>query len=350
MKKIFLFSIPMSICNFRCSYCYLAQRPEHFEGVMPEFKYTPEEFGRAMSMERVGGSAFGNFTATGETLLTKNLDKYIKAFVEQGHYAEIVTNLSITQKINEILEWDKELLKRVEFKCSFHYRELKNRGLLETYAQNVNNIWKAGASANIEITPSDEDIPLIDEIKEFSMKHFKALPHLTIARDDTTEGMGYLTKLPIDEYDKIWGQFDSEFWRFKKTIFGVKQTGYCYAGEWSCYVNLTTGVARQCYCGVELGDIFAHPEEAIPEKAIGLCQAPHCFNGHMLLAAGLIPEQSKVCYGNIRNRKMTDGNEWLKPELLEVFNERVYEQNKRCSMVAEQFKLIKRKIRGKLKV
>lgn len=33
MKKILLFKIPMSICDFRCHYCYIAQRPVHFQGV-----------------------------------------------------------------------------------------------------------------------------------------------------------------------------------------------------------------------------------------------------------------------------------------------------------------------------
>ena len=31
----------MSICNFRCHYCYIAQRPVHFQGIQPEMEYTP---------------------------------------------------------------------------------------------------------------------------------------------------------------------------------------------------------------------------------------------------------------------------------------------------------------------
>ncbi len=344
MKKMFLFSIPMSICNFRCSYCYLAQRPVHYEGVMPEYKYSPEQFGKAMSIERVGGPAYGNFTATGETLLMKDISKYIKAFVEQGHYAEIVTNLTATPIINEILSWEKDLRNCVEFKCSFHYLELKKKNLLDTFANNVHNIWAAGASANIEMTPSDDVIPYIDEIKEFCMKEFKALPHLTIARDDRTAGIDYLTSLDMDEYDRIWGEFSSDFWRFKKSIFGVKQKGFCYAGAWSYYIDLTTGEARQCYCGEKLGDIFEKPNEKLPEKPIGRCELPHCFNGHMLMAAGLIPNSSTVHYGDIRNRKMIDGNEWLRPDLLKVFNERLFETNDKLSTAEEKRILLVRDV------
>ena len=159
----------MSICNFRCHYCYLAQREEHYQGVQPQMRFTPEEVARAMRQERTGGPCFMNFCADGETLLTKDIDLYIKALVQEGHYAEIVTNLSVNKMLEKILTWDKELLSRVEFKCSFHYLELKKKGLLQRFADNVKKIWENGASANIEVTPTDELIPYIDELKTFSM-------------------------------------------------------------------------------------------------------------------------------------------------------------------------------------
>lgn len=347
MKTIFLFAIPMSVCNFRCSYCYLAQRPVHYEGIHPPFEYTPEEVGRALSMERVGGVAFGNFCANGETLLTKNIDLYVKAFVEQGHYAEIVTNLTITPVINKILSWDKELLKRVEFKCSFHYVELKKKNLLDVFAKNVKAIWEAGASANIEITPADEMIPYIDEIKKFSMENFGALPHLTIARDDRTEGIQRLTALSEVEYKKIWGQFHSEFWEFKNKIFGKYQSDFCYAGMWSAYVDLTTGKMRQCYCGEELGNLFENPDKPISKRPIGKCGMAHCFNGHMMLAAGLVPQIAKrenARYGNLRNRIKADGSNWLQPELLDAFNGRVNEANLELSMFNQKMHIVRQDV------
>lgn len=349
MKKVFLFTIPMSICNFRCSYCFLAQRPVHYEGIMPEYKYSPEEFAKAMSIKRVGGPAYGNFTASGETLLMKDLSKYINAFVEQGHYAEVVTNLTVTNVIDDILSWEKELLKRVEFKCSFHYLELKKKGLLDRFADNVHKIWSAGASANIEITPSDELIPYIDEVKAFCMKNFYALPHLTIARDDRTREIDYLTELDMEEYDRTWRQFDSDFWKFKKSIFKVKQTGFCYAGAWSYYVDLTTGEARQCYCGKGLGNIFENPDKELPEKPIGRCRLSHCYNGHSLLTLGLIPNLTDVHYGDIRNRKMVNGEMWLKKDLLSFFNERLFETNEQLSRNRERIIFVERDIESILR-
>ena len=166
IKKLILFRIPMSICNFRCHYCYLAQRDEHYQGIQPEMKFTPEQVRKAMSKERLGGPAYMNFCADGETLLVTNLDQYVKELVEEGHYAEIVSNMTINPMLDKILAWDRALLSHIEFKCSFHYLELKKKNLLNRFAENVNRAWEAGASVNIEVTPSDELIPYITKNKK----------------------------------------------------------------------------------------------------------------------------------------------------------------------------------------
>ena len=341
MKRVLLFTIPMSICNFRCHYCYLAQRDKHYEGIQPQMKYTPKQVALAMSQNRIGGPCFMNFCADGETLLTKDIDLYIKALVEEGHYAEIVTNLTVNHMLEKILAWEKELLQRVEFKCSFHYLELKKKGLLQRFADNVKKVWDCGASANIEITPTDELIPYIEEVKEFCMKNFGALPQLSIARDDKTRGIDYLTELSMEEYDKIWGLFNSNFWNFKKKLFGVKRTEFCYAGAWSFFIDLSTGSCRQCYCGINLGDVFAHPEEPLPSMPIGRCQVAHCYNGHALLSAGLIPQMKTPGYGDLRNRIREDGTEWLQEGLKNFFNTKLIDSNKEMGCISQRLFLIR---------
>jgi len=331
IKKVFLFAIPVSICNFRCHYCYLAQRDESFQGLHPEMKYSPEKFGHAMNANRVGGTAYANFCADGETLLVRDIDLYVKAFIQQGHYAEVVSNMSVTTVIDKFLSWDKDLLSHLEFKCSFHYLELKKKGLLDTFAANVKRVWDAGASATIEITPSDELVPYIDEVIAFSMENFGALPHLTIARNDRTSTIDYLTNLDMDEYARVWSQFRSDFWEYKRTIFGVKQKDFCYAGAWSLHINLCTGDARSCYHSASLGDVFADPSKPFPTEAVGACPIAHCYNGHALLTLGLIPHSTNVRYGNIRNRIRTDGGEWLHPVLKSFFNTQLIETNRRYS-------------------
>lgn len=349
MKKVILFAIPASICNFRCHYCYLGQRAESFRGIQPEMKYSPEHFARAMSASRIGGVAYGNFTADGETLLVKNIDLYVRAFLEQGHYAEVVTNLTVTKVLEKFLQWDSRLLKRLEFKCSFHYLELKKKGLLETFAENVNKIWEAGASANIEITPNDELVPYIEEVKAFSLKHFGALPHISIARDDRVSSIDYLTKLPMSDYNQIWSQFDSDFWKFKKTIFGKKQEDFCYAGRWSVVVNLCSGEASACYGHKPLGNVLEDPRQPFPGEPIGKCPIAHCYNGHMLLTLGLIPGAAGVRYGDIRDRTKNDGTHWLQPELKSFFNTTLEESNKTFGGLKKKVYISKQNIKSRIK-
>lgn len=341
VKKVLLFRIPMSICNLRCHYCYLSQRESSFEGIQPEMRYTPEQVARALTVERIGGVAYMNFCADGETLLMKDIDLYIKALVEEGHYAEIVTNLTITPVLEKILSWDRKLLERVEFKCSFHYLELKKKNLLDRFSENVNKIWKAGSSANIEITPSDELIPYINELKEFSIKKFGALPQLTIARDDRTSEIKKLTNLSEEEYEQTWGQFDSDFWKFKMSIFGKRQTEFCYAGAWSLYIDLTTGEASQCYCGYSIGDIFKNPDKKLPWEPIGHCPITHCYNGHALMTLGLIPDCTTVGYGDIRDRERIDGEHWLNSDLKGFFNTKLNNSNPELSLEQKKKELVR---------
>lgn len=336
VKKIILFRIPMSICNFRCHYCYLSQRPMHFQGIQPEMKFTPEQVGYAMRQERIGGPAFFNFCADGETLLVRDIEKYVRAVLEQGHYVEFVTNCTVTSVLDKFLQFPKDLLKRLEFKCSFHYLELKRKGWLELFANNVRKIWDAGASANIEITPSDELIPFIEDVMQFSMAKFGAYPHLTIARNDTTNGIDYLTNLSMEEYNRTWSRFGSDFWNFKKTIFGNKQKQFCYAGEWGLYIDLTTGDTTRCYTGGSIGNSFLTPDAPLPSSPIGKCPLAHCYNGHALLTLGYIPRLTNVGYGDIRDRKRADGSHWLQPELKAFFNTKLEQSNDELPILTRQ--------------
>jgi len=355
MKRIVLCAVPTSICNLRCRYCYLTHREECYQGEQANIQYSPEYIAKALSKERLGGVCYFNFCADGETLLTKNIDKYIYEIVKEGHYVEIVTNMTVTPMLDKILNWEKELLERVTFKCSFHYLQLVEKNLLETFAENVNKVWKSGCSANIEITPDDELIPYIDKVKAFSLKHFGALPHLSIARDDKNKH-DFLTSLSENEYKKIWSQFDSDFWNFKIGIFNQRRNEYCYAGVWSLYINFATGSTTQCYSSRYEHNIYKDITKPIKFKAIGKCLETHCYNGHMLLTLGCIPGFTDVCYGNIRDRVRADGSHWIQPKMLAFLNSKCEESNKVFSTTKKQKNKIeiriaslKNKIKHKLK-
>lgn len=327
MKKVILFAIPLSVCNLHCHYCYLSQRSSSFEGVIPEMKYSPEQVAYAMREERIGGGSYFNLCADGETLLVPNLARYVELLAREGHYLEIVSNMVLTKKLEPLLDLGSDVLSHVEFKCSLHYLELEKKGLLKRFADNVNAAWAAGASCNVEITPSDKLVPLIPEVKKYCMDNFGALAHLTIARNDASSEIERLTNLPSDEYYAAWNQFDSSFFDFKNTIFGVKQTGFCEAGAWMYYVDMSTGEARQCYKGCSVGNVFANPDEPLPNKPIGRCHEPQCYNGHLLMTSGLINGATKIGYGDIRDRVREDGTHWLRPEIKAFFNTKLGDSN-----------------------
>ena len=241
----------------------------------------------------------------------------------------------LTKKLVPLLELGPEILSHVEFKCSLHYLELEKKGLLGRFADNVKAAWAAGASCNIEITPTDELVSEIPAVKAYCMENFGALAHLTIARNDATQEIERLTKLDSEDYYAAWGQFDSSFFRFKDSIFGVKQKGFCEAGAWMYFVKMDTGIAHQCYIGRNLGNVFENPDEPLPEKPIGTCLQPHCYNGHMLLTAGLIDGLTDVGYGDIRDRERADGTHWLRPELKDFFNSKLGDSNEKSSALSK---------------
>ena len=322
INKIILLLVPMSICNLRCQYCYLTHRDKYFENKQFKSEFSPEHVRKALSKKRLGGVAYINVCAEGETLLADNIVEYIRQLLEEGHYIEVITNLTITSKLDEILQFDKELLKKIEFKCSFHYLELKERKLLETFTDNVHKIWSRGSSATIEIMSSDEYIPYIEEIKKFCLKNFGALPHVSIARNDASKDRGYLTKLSKEEYEKVWSSFESELWEFKNSIFNKRITDFCYAGEVSLFVDLETGITKQCYRSNFIQNIFEDIEQPIIFKPIGECLQTHCYNGHAFLTMGCVKNFTSINYADLRNRRAKHGN-WLSQDLREFFTTKI---------------------------
>lgn len=344
MKRLIVVAVRSSICNFRCHYCYLNQKPVWFQNKQIEYTYSPEHVRKCLSKKRLGGECLFNFCADGETLLAKDITKYVKEILLEGHYVEFVTNLSITNVLNEMLSWDISLLERLEFKCSFHYLQLKEKKLLNVFADNVHRIWERGASACIEITPDDELIPYIDEVKEFSLKQFGALPHLSIARNDKKKH-DFLTQLSLDEYRKTWSVFDSDFWKFKMEIVNKKINSYCFAGRRSVYIDLATGSTTQCYRSRYNFNIFENPNDNIQFCSIGKCIDSYCYNGHAFLTCGVVPSFLAPGYGDIRNRvNFNSGQMWINNKMLTFMNTKIYNEYSNAETI-EDIKKDKHKMR-----
>ncbi|MCH5186970.1 MAG: radical SAM protein [Oscillospiraceae bacterium] len=325
-KKLIAVNVPIQACNLKCHYCYISQLNE-WERNNSECKLQPELIGQALSSERLGGPCIINLTGKGETLIPKEMTNIIGILLKQGHYLEVVTNGTLTNRFQEIAQLPVEYLSRLEFKFSFHYLELKERQWIDRFFDNVRMMRQAGCSFTIELMPNDELVPHIDDIKRICIEKVGALCHLTIGRDDNN-GRKILTKMPIDEYLRIWGQFESNMFNFKYSVFDVKRAEFCYAGSWSLYVNLLTGEARQCYGCLPNQNIYKDVSKPIKFRPIGKhCKQPFCYNAHAFMSLGVIPKIETPTYADIRDRVDNEGNHWLSDDIQKAFSTKLSNTN-----------------------
>ena len=335
IKRLINCSIPVSACNFHCSYCYVPKLGAR-KNLIPKFEYDLEFIGKAYSKKRLGGTCLFNLCAIGETMLPKEMVGIIEVLLKQGHYLEVVTNGTLTNRFEEIIRLDKRLLKHLEFKFSFHYLELLKYDLLDVFFDNVDLVKKHGCSFTVELMPHDELVPYIEDIKKICLERVGALCQLTVARNENAN-MRILSNMSKKVYEKTWSVFDSPMFKFKLSTFNVKRKEYCYAGEWLLNVNLYTGEAKQCYCSEFIQNIYKDINKKILFVPIGeKCTLPHCFNSHAMLTLGMIPEIKGATYADIRNRTCIDNTEWLQPEFKKFISGRLEDNNRQYNDIEKK--------------
>lgn len=323
--------LPITACNFRCKYCYITQQ-RLFDNKYPKLNFSSEHIRKALSKERLGGVSLLNICGGGETMLQKELPKIVYNLLHEGHYVMIVTNGTVSKHLNEILSFNPNLLSRLFFKFSFHFDELLRTNLMESFSYNVEKVKQSNASFVIELTSNDSYIDKINEIHDLSSKKFGAPCQLSIARNDTIKEIKLLSKYSLNELKDIWGNFKSNMFDFKARVYNEKRYEFCYAGDWSSYLNLFSGELKQCYCGRNLGNIYTDISKPINFEAIGNnCTLPYCYNGHAFLTLGAIPTLDTPTYGDMRNRVCDDGSEWLKPSVKAFFSSKLSESNEEYS-------------------
>lgn len=313
-------------CNLRCSYCYITQEKK-WEDKLPKLKYSPEVIGEGLSQARLGGICHINICGVGETLIPPEMTDIIYNILKQGHYVMVITNGTISKRFDEIIKFPKEYLDRLSFKFSFHYEELIRLQLMDEFFHNVHKVSDAGASFSLEITPHDGLIDRIPEIKEICLKNVGAFCHVTVARDASKFKIPILTNLTREEYMNTWGNFDSEMFRFKMSTFGVKRKEFCYAGDWTCFLNLVSGIMTPCYYMYGGQNIFDDITKPIHFEAMGECHLSHCYNSHAFLTIGAIPELETPQYLEMRDRIDQQGNHWVKPQMREFFSTKLVDSN-----------------------
>lgn len=339
-------AVPVHLCNFRCHYCYILQH-KLFDNYVKEPDHSPEEFGNALSIKRIGGICLFNFCGGGETLLMPRFLEYAYEVLKQGHYIMIVTNGTCFNKFEEMKQWPQDFRERTFFKFSYHYQQLKETNLIDKFFQNIADLRNFGFSFTVELVPYDELIPFIDDIKKYPLKYLGALPHITVARDERKEGLPILTSLSKEEYFNAWSTFDSKLFSFKYSIFNIKRHEFCFAGSSSCYLQMANGDMKQCYCGDKKTNVYSKRFK-FPGPIGKRCREDHCYNGHAWLTFGSIPSLKTPTYLELRDRKSSFGYNWISKRMAAIMEQRIHIKNRlliRCLHQAKSLLTgLKRKI------
>ena len=315
-------------CNFHCEYCYVWQKREFTRGNITS-EYTAKEIRSALSQKKLGGPCHLNACALGETLLSKDIVELAYELLDEGHYLSIITNGTITPKIDAILQFPDELLERMFFKLSFHYAELKRTKLSDIFWKNADKIKNSPCSYSIEITPCDNLIEEIGNIKkEFAVHAKGAMPHITFTRDTNKEGLDLLSELSLEEYKDIWQTFDSDLFNLKCNLYKKHIHQTCYAGSWSYRVNVVNGNLQSCYQQELVGTVFDEGQKTLPIISVGQgCRLDYCFNNHAFLAWGNVPELACDNYFKVRDRIADDSTHWVKETYAAAMQQKLYDNN-----------------------
>lgn len=322
MMKYIGIHVPSKICNLRCPYCYVRQVTDFtLNSILP---HSPKYIRLMLSQKRLGGQCLIGLCGEGETLLCDKIIEICVELLKEGHYLHIVTNGTVTEKIHELVETAGKYVNHIFFKFSFHYAEFERRKLLEQFAENVAYVENAGASYTIELTTDDGLIDRIEEIKEFALTHFGALPQVTIARDDTKPEKPIYTNLSYEEYYKVWSNFHSELFEVKWEYYG-KHINNCNAGEDALYIDLLSGSITKCLAQCAVDNLYTSSKEKLEYDRIGdECKLPYCYNNHAYLTLGISPTVNTVSFAKVRDREKIDGNHWLTQEMYNFINQKLY--------------------------
>lgn len=328
IKRLVNCVISDTVCNLDCAYCYVGQMQQHVRQSTRN-PHSTEEIVRALSMRRLGGCCHMNICASGETLLVEGIVDLAEAFIREGHVVSIVTNGLASGQIHELCGLAEDVRRRLFLKISFHYLEMKKRGCLERFWENVGAVKAAGISFTVELTVNDASVPHIPEIREACRRHLGADCHVIESRRQDGRDWPRLTEMPVEEHQRAWGQFESPLFQFQQSIWGERRSEFCYAGDWVCSVDLKTGDVTPCFGGgKKLDNIYEDVESPIRFCAFGhQCPWGHCYAAYVLLAHGAIPELDAAVYAEERDRLCSDGTSWLQPEIRRAFSERLELEN-----------------------
>lgn len=305
-------NVPGTMCNLRCKYCYISNCVDESHLIKPQYDYPLETMIKAFSPKRLKGLAEITVISGGETLIDNTVIPFIHGLLKQGHVVTVVTNLTLNEKIDQLLDFPEQYLKRLIVKGSLHWLELKRLNKIDDYFNNMNKVLKKGASSYPFLVVSDDYMPYLDEIKQTCLDRIGAVPHCTPSmvydEKDDIKRDGKLKTSPecTTEFVKyIDEQFNSRIFDTSVRFLDVdvKQV-FCYAGEWSFGVDLRSGAMVKCHACKPEANFYKHLNKLPKLLPIGNnCQIANCALQYNFVSEGIIPEvQGLLSYGAMLDR------------------------------------------------
>ena len=323
--------VPITHCNLHCEYCYVIQGG-YRNSARPKFRRTPQEIGRAFNPARWNAERlFVSFCGAGETFLCKELPDIVAYTLLQGNFVNVTNNGTIKSAIEKLINLPEDLISRLVFAFSLHYKELKKRNLLNVFAENIKKVAKSNASFTVQLNLYDGYLDCLDEIKNYCIENFGALPQVALTRDQR-HGMKIHSSADFNTYKKYGETFDSPMFKFSCENFLVNRSkNFCYAGENSWTLDLATGALCRCYFEEASFNIYDDLNKEIPLNPVGRhCRSEYCVNAIHFMALGIIPEISCPSYAQLRDR--TEAS-WYKQPIKDALGGKFMIKQKKLSFL-----------------
>lgn len=308
INKTIAVSVPGNACNFRCEYCYVSHSENNKKIEAPIYNYSVEHMIYAFRPERIGGICEIVLCGSAETLLSNEAIELAKGLMRYGHIVTIVSNASLSKQIDKLLDIEPIYRKNLIFKASFHYDELLNRGLIDTYFQNLHRIVDSGASVFPTVILSKRNIDRIEEISKLFYEEFDEAPYSTPCFDvDDDDDLRFRLKLApeidAETKKKICKFLPSKV--FEETLRFTKidpHNHFCYAGKWGYIVDMSNGNVDRCIENSTGMNFFENIDQVfeIENPVAYSCGIHSCFCHYNYFALGLMPDAKSIyTYGDL---------------------------------------------------
>lgn len=322
--------IPMSVCNFKCEYCYVIQQNRDKQE-MNKLENCMKHLSRAFNKERWGGVCYFSLCAIGETLLVPAIVDIIEQLLKDGHYVNVTTNGTINQRFDEILKIDHVYLKKLNISFSLHYDELIRTNKMNDFIKNVKKMINSETSVLVQINLCDSYISKIDSIKDMCLMEFGELPHVALTREEVKGSFKIYTDSE-ETYLKTCKDMNSKLFEFTEKQFNKRIKTFCYAGDWSFILDIESGTLNSCYGCKSHYNIYHDIDRKIKKKVIGRCSSKYCVNSSHFLSLGVSPDYTAPTYYELRARPKT---EWHKETIRYALDSKLQFSNNRYSKTKE---------------